>query len=836
MFIRSCIHFLLWGRHFTRNVPMHTESQPSQYFARKTEDGSRRQWLHEHLRNVGSLARSFARDACVGNAPLAETAYLTGLLHDLGKYREEFQELLDGKRPKDKETAHSIYGASAVYSQFASLAGAFAIAGHHAGLANLEHLAQLVSGSGFQAQDRFRELVRRAEAPQELGNLPSITAIGFDENDDRDKRRYEFLTRMFFSMLVDADRLDSERFEQEHRLGRPWKRQAVPLQAEWQLERLQEARRQKAANRPADELNRLRNAIFDACVQCGTESPPGFFTLTVPTGGAKTLSSMAFALAHANSRHLRRVIVVIPYLSIIEQNAREYRTILGADHVLEHHSAVELPAISGDPAQASYAELAMENWDVPVVVTTSVQFIETLFAASPSRARRLHNIAQSVVIFDEVQTLPVHLLEPTLDVLRDLQKHFGVSFVFCSATQPGFRKSPGLKQGLDERESREIVPDRSEAYQNLRRVRYHIEPTGTAWDWSRLASEMLRTGESISVGLSPFAPRKPRSFAERKATLISAPVLSCERSPRRQALCVLNLRRHAFAAWDAVRRQLIDDNRKEDVQGALFHLSSAMCPAHRLDLLGLSRKPPPNNIARRLKSKKPCWVVSTQLIEAGVDVDFPLVFRAMGPLDSIVQAGGRCNREGLLTDELGSPVLGEVVVFQVEDGGLPRGIYETATNITPAYLADTEKMATDAAVFANYFTELYQLTPTDHARRGEHTIQEDRAAFNFRTVAERARVIQQGTRSVIVPYGRANNLVAKIRKTRRFDRATLRRLQRYMVNLRQGPGSDYETLTRIGATEPLMSDVLEIPVLAEHCYDAQRGVVIKELAPEDYFQ
>ncbi len=205
----------------------------------------------------------------------------------------------------------------------------------------------------------------------------------------------------------------------------------------------------------------------------------------------------------------------------------------------------------------------------------------------------------------------------------------------------------------------------------------------------------------------------------------------------------------------------------------------------------------------------------------------------MGPLDSIVQSGGRCNREGLLTDDSGHSVLGEVVVFHAEDGGLPRGIYEMATNITPTYLVDTEKLATDAVVFAAYFTELYQLTPTDHARRGEHTIQADRADFNFQTVAKKARVIQQDTISVIVPYGRARKLVAKIRKTRRFDRATLRRLQRYMVNLRQGPNSDLEQLTNLGAIEPLLAGSLEIPVLADRCYDPQRGVVIKDLSPEE---
>jgi len=782
---------------------MRSKPHLPEYYARVTDDRSDKQPLREHLRNVAALARRFAEEACPGNASFAEAAYLAGLLHDLGKYRDEFQECLFGRRQKDRESAHSMYGAAVACIRFDSLGGAFAIAGHHAGLHDEEHLARLVSGTGFKAQERFPELVTRAEQSHELGCLLAVDAIQFDENDDREKRRYEFLTRVLFSVLVDADRLDSERFEQEHRLRRPWKRRVVPLQADLLLERLQEARRQKAASRPSDELNRLRNAIFDACVRRGGELPQGFFSLTVPTGGAKTLSSMAFALAQASRHDLRRVIVVIPYLSIIEQNAREYRTIFGVDHVLEHHSAVEIPErvrsgdaeSSAESSQASYAELAMENWDVPIIVTTSVQFIETLFAASPARARRLHNVARSVVVFDEVQTLPVHLLNPTIDVLRELKDRYGVSVLFCSATQPAFRKSTSLKQGFEEGELKEIAPSPSDTYRTLRRVRYRVEPEDNRWDWRRLADEIL-----------------------------------CHR----QALCVLNLRRQAFAAWEAVRQRLAEKPPFQEWQKAVFHLSSAMCPAHRLDLLGLSRISPPNNITARLRSGKPCWVLSTQLIEAGVDVDFPIVFRAMGPLDSIVQSGGRCNREGLLTDDSGHPVLGEVVVFYPEEGGIPPGIYEKATAITPPHLIDPERLAIDPHVFASYFTELYQLAPTDHSRRGEHTIQEDRAEFNFRTVAERARVIKDDTISVIVPYRRAEKVVAKIRKTRRFDRKTLRRLQRYMVSLRRGPGSDFEKLTGLGALEPLLPGSLDIPVLAEWCYDPQRGIVIRDRSPEDF--
>jgi CRISPR-associated endonuclease/helicase Cas3 len=510
---------------------------------------------------------------------------------------------------------------------------------------------------------------------------------------------------------------------------------------------------------------------------------------------------MAFALEHAKTHNLRRVIVVIPYLSIIEQNAREYRMIFGADQVLEHHSSVEVSPQQkssdgniDEPPQAVDIERAMENWDVPIVVTTAVQFIETLFAASPAKARKLHNVGRSVVIFDEVQTLPTHLLEPTLDMLQVLQKNFGVSVLFCSATQPAFLKSGNLKHGFQKGEVHEIAPSPVELFQKLRRVRYRIESPESCWNWHRLADDMLAL-------------------------------------KRQQALAIVNLRQHAFDAYLALKTGL------PSCKDAVFHLSSAMCAAHRLDLLGLSKAPPKNNVKQRLADKLPCWVVSTQLIEAGVDIDFPTVYRAMGPLDSIVQAAGRCNREGQLRDDSGQLIPGDVIVFypDVPSGRstLPPGNYSKATGIAPLYLKDTEKLATDPDLFSRYFNELFQITATDRVRPGEDTIQQSRAKFNFRTVAERARVIDEDTIGVIVPYGQAKKLIASIRRTKRIDYKVLRRLQRFMVNLRQGPKSLYDQLNKEGRLNPLLPDVADIPVLDEECYEIELGVVFKGLSPEE---
>ncbi len=764
-----------------------------EYYARTSPGRPERQLLKDHLSQVSLRAERFAKAANPGDEVFAATARLMGRLHDLGKYREGFQQYLRKERSSGIDTCHAVYGAAAACYEFDCSAAGFAIAGHHTGLHNASDLSQMITGNKYSAAETFAALLRLLR--RDLGG-PASSGVKKDTEDD--PLRFEFMARMLFSILVDADRLNSEEWERSTLLGAPWKRQVCKLHVDCLLDRLIAARNHKARMRPTDALNSLRNTIFDGCLQAG-QKEQGFFSLTVPTGGGKTLSSMAFALSHAKIHNLRRVIVVIPYLSIIEQNAREYRDIFGAGQVLEHHCAVESPEDKrpreqAEPAEASSIEKAMENWDVPIVVTTSVQFIETLFSNKPGRVRKLHNVARSVVVFDEVQTMPVHLLNPTLDIFRQLTDEYAVSFVFCSATQPAFRRSASVPRGFEPDEIQEIAPDPAGTYSKLRRVDYRIESNRDRWSWGRLAEEMLAMSQCLSV---------------------------------------VNLRKHAVLVWQELE-QLIQE-RGLDGSG-MFHLSSAMCPAHRLDVLGLSKLPPANNIKARLTDRKPCWVISTQLIEAGVDVDFPSIFRAIGPLDSIVQSGGRCNREGTLRDGKGRPCRGEVTVFYPEDDGIPQGVYQTATNITPFYLRRPEELALCPDVFGRYFTELYQLSPIDHR------IQENRQKLNFRNVAERGKVIEDNTVSVVVPYGRGIAIVAAIRASEKFDRDTLRQLQRYMVSVRhyQRPGrgrpSDYDRLKEAGAVVPLLDERLEIPVLEQRngcSYSPDFGLVIGELSPED---
>jgi CRISPR-associated endonuclease/helicase Cas3 len=735
--------------------------------------------LKDHLRSVGALARRFAETA---NPRLVEPAQWAGMLHDLGKYRDEFQAYLREERESSAETHHAVYGAALAFQRrWPGLV--FAIAGHHAGLHDLSQLQALVKDEKYKAAERLPLLLERFTTevgqPDEQFAEPSF--------DQTQRTRAELYIRLLFSMLVDADFLDTE----AHYTGAL--RQSYELRPDALMRRLLA---EKATKSSAGELNAIRNRIFQQCLEAA-ELPPGFFSLTVQTGGGKTLSSMAFALRHAERHGLRRVIVVIPYLSIIEQNAGQYRRIFDPDNtgiVIEHHSAIVAPA-DEEERQRSPLEYAAENWDAPIIVTTSVQFIESLFANRPARCRKLHNIARSVVIFDEVQTLPSHLLNPLLNVLRELKTHYGVSFIFSTATQPAFRRSASaLKEGFAAHEVTEITCDTAETFRRLRRVKFKLPADGETTDWRALA-------EAIAV--------------------------------RPQALCVLNVRRHAFELWEELRNILASDERD-----TVFHLSSAMCAQHRFDLLGDDKDPAAATIRHRLRTGQPCRVISTQLIEAGVDVDFPVVWRALGPLDAIVQAAGRCNREGRLQDAHGNPMLGEVIIFRPTEASLPRGIYAVATGVTETLLAhaDTETLTTDPTLFAQYFSQLYQFVPTDYAKIGECSIQEDRNNLRFREVARKARVIADDTRPVIVPYGAGKEHIEEIR-TRpqeqgkpRFDKTDLQRLQRFMVNLHQ---HDFEQLRALRQISQLLPN-LELYVLSEGFYHAHLGLLIQQRPSEDF--
>jgi CRISPR-associated endonuclease/helicase Cas3 len=414
---------------------------------------------------------------------------------------------------------------------------------------------------------------------------------------------------------------------------------------------------------------------------------PGFFRLTMPTGAGKTRTSLAFALRHALQHDLRRVIYAIPFTSIIEQTSRVFQEILNEDgeqNVLEHHSAIDPDTLGSEETQL-WAKLLSESWDAPLIVTTTVQLFESLFANRTSKVRKLHNIAGSVIILDEVQALPTPLLRPILDALNELVTRYRATVVLCTATQPALDAESGF-DFPELNNVRDIISDPVTYFSALNRVAYRIDikqPTS----WETVADRM---------------------------------------SDADQALCIVNLRRHAQELFRLVSEQ----------DSAAIHLSTNLFPAHRRELL--------ETITQRLKQNEPCRVVATTLIECGVDVDFPFVLRALGPLDSLVQAGGRCNREGKLQDASGNPIRGETWIFEPEDqAGLP-GDHEVKTHGARQALRNATDLSSPDA-FREYFRTVYQSTTTD--ARKIMSLRED---FAFQQVAREFKLIDTDTIPAVI--------------------------------------------------------------------------------------
>lgn len=732
--------------------------------------------LRNHLRDVGELTAAFAET--FGGQ---EEGRIAGRLHDIGKRLSDVQRYLRGERESSIDTHHAPYGAAVAHRR--GWPSSFAIAGHHAGLHDGYGLQRLVDdGGSYMMENRLFELVEYFE--QCFGIIPSSIAMPKFLQDEN-PLTLDVYIRMIFSCLVDADYLDTER----HYSGQSRSPVRLSQVSGQMLASLIAERKSKPSSGP---VNRARHSVFEQCTDKALH-PQGFFSLTVPTGGGKTLSGMAFALAHAKKWHLDRIIVVIPYLSIIEQNAEEYRRILDRENtglIVEHHSAVAIPD-EGETGESSQMQLAVENWDAPIIITTSVQFIESLFAASPSKCRKLHNICRSVVVLDEVQTLPAHLLNPLLSVLKELHRNYAVSFLFMTATQPAFRHHAAfLPEGFRPGDVTEIVDDTSQLFQVLKRVDFQVEER---LDWEAVAERMAKA---------------------------------------HQVLCVVNVRAQAYELWNMLQHLVL-----EDEDDSIFHLSSSMCAEHRLLTLGHLKDPQEGSIRFRLKHGLPCRVVSTQVVEAGVDLDFPLVFRAMGPLDSIVQTAGRCNREGRQTDARNLPQRGKVIVFRPREHRLPPGLYKIATEKAEHFLstANIDALGEEPEVFARYFAELFQLTDTDHSRPNEPTIQQDRAELRFRRVASKAKVIRTGGSPLMVPFGRGKALIEELRSRRPVpgeslvDYRYLRRLQRFMVNVTD---NSLRELHQYGMIEQLLPGH-DIFVVDNRCYDDRLGLVIREMPVED---
>ena len=679
----------------------------SEPIAHITEDG-KCQTLRDH--SLGTATKAAKMASSFGSA---QWGYLAGLWHDLGKSSYEFQSYIrsvggidahiEGKHGR---VDHSTAGALYAIREF-NVVGrilAYTIAGHHAGLPDWE--ADKIGRASLKLRLKNKELLISAlenGLPSDMKNrsLPSERPLGV---------ACALWIRLLFSCLVDSDFLDTETFLKPDKAVTRGSYQNLSIM----LTLFTDYMKKKQDGALNTKVNRVRANILARCI-AKASSPPGIYTLTVPTGGGKTLSSMAFALHHAVINNKERIIYVIPYTSIIEQTADQFRQIFG-ESVIEHHSNLDVSDETKDNART---RLASENWDAPIIVTTTVQFFESLFASRPSRCRKLHNIVNSVVILDEVQLLPPQYLKPILHVLRELQKNFGVTLLLSSATQPalGPQQGPNFKfEGLPNME--EIVENPSGIYNQLKRVEIHI----------------------------PHNLDEPKSWVD----------LASELSQHTSVLCIVNRRDDCRTLWEMMPE-------------GTFHLSALMCGEHRSARI--------SEIKQRLKDGKSTRVVSTQLVEAGVDVDFPVVYRALAGLDSLAQASGRCNREGLWDK-------GSVVVF-VPPSKIPAGYLRQAAEIGRRHLSEDSGDVLSPDRFRRFFEEFYWL---QGERLDRQKILNDLRMSRdfrcgFRSAAMKFHLIdesQQG--SVIVGYRGGSDLIEQLKHIGP-ERWLMRKLQRYVVNL-----------------------------------------------------
>lgn len=720
------------------------------------------QWepLKDHLQAVAARARALAQ-ASGFDENWAEAA---GLLHDIGKVSDAYQRYIRGL---GSSPDHSTAGAVAAEEHYGRLGWllAFVIAGHHAGLAD-----------GITLKGRLaKRLENYAGWETHTGTLPALVMPSL-KNNPYPYFALNFFVRMLFSCLVDADFLETEAFyaratNQPVSRGNFAEITALRTRLAAYMDKI-------AANATPSPINEIRRNILDHAIQQAA-LPPGLFTMTVPTGGGKTLASLSFALEHAAQHGLRRVIYVAPYTSIIEQTASVFANAVGAADIVEHHSNFDVSKADetrGEQDGDGLKKLrqATENWDAPIIVTTAVQFFESLYAARSGACRKLHNIAQSVVILDEAQTLPLPVLRPCLAALTELTLNYGASVVLCTATQPPWgqmdqastQSSRSLIQGFEIGPERELAPEPETLFTSLQRV-------------------------SVEVREGPIEDAQ----------------IAVRFAQQDQMLCIVNTRSHARDLFEQIR----------SLPGAR-HLTTLMCAAHRQQVL--------QEIRQDLAAKKPVRLVATSLIEAGVDVDFAEVWRAETGLDSVAQAAGRCNREGRLET-------GRVVVFTPAAHDIPKNfrVFRDAARL-PLQMPD--KLG--PAAINRYFQELYFA----HGYEGLDTLMIDeqkgilpaikRAQMNmmFDSIAQSFRLIDDSMRSVIVPWKeteddlRAANMLASLRAAPVPPRAVLQTLQRYVVPV---PESTWRTLRANGGIQPVSETYGErFMVVSEGLYDEICGL------------
>jgi len=701
------------------------------------------QSIEEHCLNVARLARELIyedEDSC----GLKDLAYNAGLLHDFGKYRPDFQRYIlaasganqSGKVPP--KAPHAIVGAIEARRLFddpmIAETLAYCISGHHRGLYDHNEMERRL---------RHGEHKRWCDACEKLTSAENLETADFDDVDEPDD--LQMAIRMLFSALVDADRLDTERFMTPDLSAERLRIKGNYASLSTLRERLR-AKTESFRSAPDTPVNRARAYFLESCRTHGAESDPGIYTLSLPTGAGKTISSMAWALEMAIRNHHDRIIYVIPYTSIITQTAMVFREIFGEENILEHHSEVVVEQQGeGDSndEQMSRLKFLTENWDAPIILTTNVQFFESLFASKPAKCRKVHSIANSVIVMDEVQALPEGFLSPILSAISTLSGAFHCSILCCSATQPVYDEalsSPddGGDYYIPLDTKGDLVPREAKYFTPFDRVDYHLEPQTVT---SQELAERLAAEHSV--------------------------------------LCVVNSRKDAGQVYRALRD--LPKVKADEV----IHLSRSMCSAHLRRAI--------ETIKERMREGEPTKVISTQLIEAGVDLDFPCVWRAHSGLGSIIQAGGRGNPEGKML------------------------LHKLSNKIAAP---------TDPEVIAKYYRLYFRDIPDFDTEGIGKDLTDDPEDINFESAAEHFKLIDdKGTFPVIVPYmeeGKA--LVRKIRNHEILSREDYHRMQEYSVSLRQG---DYTTLLGHGNIEqiPWGEDFISV-LVDDNCYDSVAGVVI----------
>lgn len=728
---------------------------------RKNEDGT---WanphrLSDHIADTARQAEAFTTEFHSGAWGKA-----AGLAHDAGKGRLLWQRYLRLKSGYDEEAhlegkrgkvPHAIHGAELVEHLFGNGIGrilAYCIAGHHTGLPDWSS----AEGAG-QASLQFQKTqVKDLDDIESsiIDNIrlakPSLPPWKFDKGLD-----LALWIRMLYSSLVDADFLDTENYmDNDKALNRGGYCSMSEL-----LDRFNRFSKQLDEESEDTKVNKIRRSIRMKCTQMAKEEQ-GVFSLSVPTGGGKTLSSLAFALEHAKKHRLKRIIYVIPYTSIIEQNADVFRSAIGEDQVVEHHSSLD------EDDTTPKTRLASENWDAPVIVTTSVQFFESLFAAKSSRCRKLHNIVGSVIVLDEAQLVPVEFLAPILETMQLLIDHYHVSFVISTATQPAFKERnvdgqpfKGLKR------IKEIMGEVEEVkalYQSL--IRYHVQ----------FPNELhaISSWEGISEELRQYE----------------------------QVLCIVSDRKSCRELHKLMPK-------------ATYHLSALMCGQHRSEII--------KEIKQKLKDRESVRVISTQLVEAGVDLDFPVVYRALAGLDSIAQAAGRCNREGKLSD------LGKVIVFNPPRKAL-EGILRKAADTTLSMVLMNDNDPLNYDRFETYFTELYwKANSLDKeeiiALLNPYHNDLSECSVYFRTAARKFKFIDDTMqKTIFVRYGEGEKLIDLLR-SKGPDRWIMRKLQRYTVNIYN---HEFNDLRRRGAIEEVHPQIFALSSKLDYSEDT--GLLVDE--------